>query len=55
MAVSESPEMLKMLEKHFSDVRNFQLQQQVNMYIMMQFIMWLTNKGESRGRNYGVL
>ena len=48
MAVSESPEMLKMLEKHFSDVRNFQLQQQVNMYIMMQFIMWLTNKGESR-------
>ena len=48
MAVSESPEMLEILEKHCSDVRNFQLHQQVNMYIMMQFIMWLTNKGESR-------
>lgn len=41
-------DMLALMEKHFSDVRNFQLQQQVTMFIMMQFIMWLTNKNESR-------
>ena len=41
-------DMLVLLEKHFSDVRKFQIQQQVTMYIMMQFTMWITNQKESR-------
>lgn len=41
-------EVLMVLEKHFSDVRSFQAQQQITMYIIMQFVMWLTSEGKSR-------
>lgn len=41
-------DILIVLEKHFSDVRSFQAQQQITMYIIMQFVMWLTSEGKSR-------
>ena len=41
MAVSENPEMLEMLKKNFAAAREKQVQQQVTMYIILQFVMWL--------------
>lgn len=41
-------DILILLEKHFSEVNDFQNQQQITMYIMMQFIMWLTSEGKNR-------
>lgn len=41
-------DILIVLEKHFSEVNNFQNQQQITMYIIMQFIMWLTSEGKNR-------
>lgn len=41
-------DMLVLLEKHFSDVRDFQEQQQVTMYIILQFVMWIRNRDKSR-------
>ena len=41
-------ELLKTLKSHFTDVRKFQSQQQITMYIIMQFVMWLNVENHSR-------
>lgn len=41
-------DMLALLKKHFSDVRDFQEQQQVTMYIILQFVMWIRSRDKSR-------
>lgn len=44
----EMADLLALLKKHFSDVKNFQLQQQVITYIIVQFVMWLNVQHHSR-------
>ena len=41
VVTSESPEMLEMLKKNFAAAREKQVQQQVTMYIILQFVMRL--------------
>ena len=41
-------DMLALLKKHFSDVKSFQLQQQVITYIIVQFVMWSNSQHHSR-------
>jgi|GEM_PF-6006004 len=38
-----------LLKKHFKDVKSFQQHQQITMYIIMQFSMFLAIYSQSRG------
>ena len=41
-------DMLVVLKKHFSDVHSFQEQQQITMYIIIQFVMWIKSDNLSK-------